>query len=128
MSKINRIDLGTTNSAVAVMEAGNPKIIENSEGARTTPSVVAISKPGERLVGLLARRQAVTNPKNTIFQIKRFIGHSFDESAVDKDRKAVPFETRKSASGGIEVHMGAAPGGSNEPKWYRPEEISAMIL
>jgi len=128
MSKIIGIDLGTTNSAVAVVRSGEPEIIENAEGARTTPSVVAISKTGERLVGLLARRQAVTNPKNTIFQIKRFIGHSYDEQAVDKDRKAVPFEVRKSASGGIEVHMGAAPGGSNEPKWYRPEEISAMIL
>jgi len=128
MSKIIGIDLGTTNSAVAVVRSGEPEIIENAEGARTTPSVVAISKTGERLVGLLARRQAVTNPKNTIFQIKRFIGHSYDESAVDKDRKAVPFEVRKSSSGGIEVHMGAAPGGSNEPKWYRPEEISAMIL
>ena len=128
MGRIIGIDLGTTNSAVAVVRSGEPEIIENAEGARTTPSVVAISKTGERLVGLLARRQAVTNPKNTIFQIKRFIGHSFDEPAVDKDRKAVPFEVRKSASGGIEVHMGAAPGGSNEPKWYRPEEISAMIL
>ena len=128
MSKIIGIDLGTTNSAVAVVRSGEPEIIENAEGARTTPSVVAISKTGERLVGLLARRQAVTNPKNTIFQIKRFIGHSYDEPAVDKDRKAVPFEVRKSSSGGIEVHMGAAPGGSNEPKWYRPEEISAMIL
>ena len=128
MSKIIGIDLGTTNSAVAVVRSGEPEIIENAECARTTPSVVAISKTGERLVGLLARRQAVTNPKNTIFQIKRFIGHSYDEPAVDKDRKAVPFEVRKSSSGGIEVHMGAAPGGSNEPKWYRPEEISAMIL
>ncbi|MEK7132953.1 MAG: molecular chaperone DnaK [Patescibacteria group bacterium] len=128
MGRIIGIDLGTTNSAVAVVRSGEPELIENAEGARTTPSVVAISKTGERLVGLLARRQAVTNPKNTIFQIKRFIGHSFDEPAVDKDRKAVPFEVRKSASGGIEVHMGAAPGGSNEPKWYRPEEISAMIL
>jgi len=128
MGKIIGIDLGTTNSAVAVVRSGEPEIIENAEGARTTPSVVAISKTGERLVGLLARRQAVTNPKNTIFQIKRFIGHSYDEPAVDKDRKAVPFEVRKSSSGGIEVHMGAAPGGSNEPKWYRPEEISAMIL
>ena len=128
MGKIIGIDLGTTNSAIAVVRGGEPQIVENAEGARTTPSVVAISKTGERLVGLLARRQAVTNPKNTIFQIKRFIGHSYDEPAVDKDRKAVPFEVRKSASGGIEVHMGAAPGGSNEPKWYRPEEISAMIL
>src|SRR3989338_6588691 len=128
MYKIIGIDLGTTNSAVAVVRSGEPEIIENSEGARTTPSVVAVSKTGERLVGLLARRQAVTNPKNTVFQIKRFIGHSYDEPAVDKDRKAVPFEVRKSSSGGIEVHMGADPGGSNEPKWNRPEEITANIL
>jgi molecular chaperone DnaK len=120
MSEILGIDLGTTNSAVAVMEAGTPKILENAEGARTTPSIVAQSKTGERLVGLLAKRQAVTNPRNTIFQIKRFIGHSFDEAAVQKDIKSVPFESRKSSNGGIEVNM--------DGKWYRPEEISAMIL
>jgi len=119
MSKILGIDLGTTNSAIAIVKGGEPEIIENAEGARTTPSVVAISKTGERLVGLLARRQAVTNPKNTVYQIKRFIGHSFDEPAVGKDRESVPYEMRK-ADGGIEVKMGE--------KWYRPEEISAMIL
>ncbi len=120
MSKIIGIDLGTTNSAVAVMEAGNPKIIENSEGARTTPSIVAISKAGERLVGLLARRQAVTNPKNTVFGIKRFIGHDFDEEAIQNDKKSVPFEMSKSETGGVNVKIG--------DKQYRPEEISAMIL
>ncbi len=120
MSKIIGIDLGTTNSAVAVMEAGAPKILENAEGARTTPSIIALSKTGERSVGLLAKRQAVTNPKNTIYQIKRFIGHNFDDPAVQKDRASVPFEMQKSSSGGIEVKMG--------DKWYRPEEISAMIL
>lgn len=120
MSKILGIDLGTTNCAVAIMKSGEPEIIENAEGARTTPSIIAISKTGERLVGLLAKRQAVTNPKNTVYQIKRFIGHSFDEPAVAKDRAAVPFETRKSQNGGIEVKMGDA--------WYRPEECSAMIL
>ena len=120
MGKIIGIDLGTTNSAVAVVRSGEPEIIENAEGARTTPSVVAVSKTGERLVGLLARRQAVTNPKNTVYQIKRFIGHSFDEPGVGKDREAVPFETRKSENGGIEVLM--------KEKWHRPEEISAMIL
>ncbi len=120
MGKILGIDLGTTNSAMAYVSGGEPQIIENAEGARTTPSVVAISKTGERLVGLLARRQAVTNPKNTVYQIKRFIGHSFDEPAVAKDREAVPFEMRKSENGGIEVHMA--------DKWYRPEELSAMIL
>ncbi|RJQ34803.1 molecular chaperone DnaK [Candidatus Parcubacteria bacterium] len=119
MSKILGIDLGTTNSAIAIVKGGEPEIIENAEGARTTPSVVAISKTGERLVGLLARRQAVTNPKSTVYQIKRFIGHSYDEPAVGKDRESVPYEMRK-ADGGIEVKMGE--------KWYRPEEISAMIL
>ncbi len=120
MSRILGIDLGTTNCAIAIVRGGEPEIIENAEGARTTPSVVAISKTGERLVGLLARRQGVTNPKNTVYQIKRFIGHNFDEAAVAKDRAAVPFETQKSANGGIEVKMA--------DKWYRPEEISAMIL
>jgi molecular chaperone DnaK len=120
MAKIIGIDLGTTNSAMAVMRGGEPQILENAEGARTTPSVVAVSKTGERLVGLIARRQAVTNPKNTVYQIKRFIGHTFDEPGVEKDRKAVPFETRRSATGGIEVLM--------SDKWYSPEEISAMIL
>ncbi len=120
MSKIIGIDLGTTNSAVAVMEAGNPKILENAEGARTTPSIVAISKTGERLVGLLARRQAVTNPKNTVFGIKRFIGHNFTEEAVQKDKDTVPFKISASSAGGVQVEM-------NE-NMYRPEEISAMIL
>jgi molecular chaperone DnaK len=79
MSKIIGIDLGTTNSAVAIIEGGAPKIMENAEGMRTTPSIVAESKTGERLVGVVAKRQSVTNPKNTIYQIKRFIGHNFDE-------------------------------------------------
>lgn len=120
MGKIIGIDLGTTNSAVAVMEAGTPKILENAEGARTTPSIVAQSKTGERMVGLLARRQAVTNPKNTVYQIKRFMGHNFDEPAVQKDKSSVPYDMQKSATGSIEVKMG--------DKWNRPEEISAMIL
>ncbi|MDP2648909.1 MAG: molecular chaperone DnaK [Patescibacteria group bacterium] len=120
MSKIIGIDLGTTNSAVACVRDGEPEIIENAEGARTTPSVVAMSKTGERLVGLLARRQAVTNPQNTVYQIKRFIGHTFDEAAVSKDRAAVPFDMQKSSNGGIEIKM--------SDKWYRPEELSAMIL
>jgi molecular chaperone DnaK len=120
MSKIIGIDLGTTNSAVAVMQGGEAKILENSEGARTTPSIVATSKTGERIVGLLARRQAVTNPKNTIFGIKRFIGHQFDEAPVQKDKVTVPFEVGKATNGGVEVKM--------QDKGYRPEEISAMIL
>lgn len=120
MSKIIGIDLGTTNSAVAIMELGNPKIIENAEGARTTPSVVAVSKTGERLVGLLAKRQGVTNPKNTVFGIKRFIGHTFADPAVQKDKGAVPFEVSAGSTGGVEVTI--------SDKKYRPEEISAMIL
>ncbi len=120
MSKIIGIDLGTTNSAVAVMEGGEPKILENAEGMRTTPSIVAETKTKERVVGVVAKRQSVTNPKNTVFQIKRFIGHNFDENMVQKDVKTVPFESRKSQNGGVEVKMGE--------KWYRPEEVSAMIL
>ena len=120
MSKIIGIDLGTTNSAVAVMESSAPEIIENAEGARTTPSVVAISKTGERLVGVAARRQAVTNPKNTVYGIKRFIGHSFDDPAVQQDIKNAPFSVSKSSTGGVQVKLG-----DNE---YSPEEISAMLL
>jgi molecular chaperone DnaK len=120
MSKILGIDLGTTNSAMAIVKTDEPEILENAEGVRTTPSIVATSKTGERLVGLLAKRQAVTNPLNTVYQIKRFIGHTFDEAGVQKDKAAVPFEVRKSENGGVEVKMA--------DKWYRPEEISAMIL
>lgn len=120
MSKTIGIDLGTTNSAVAVMEAGSPKILENAEGARTTPSIVAVSKTGERLVGLLSKRQAVTNPKNTVFGIKRFIGHTFDDEAVQKDKAIVPFEISKSDKGGVKIKIG--------DKDYSPEEVSGMIL
>ncbi|MFA5934263.1 MAG: molecular chaperone DnaK [Candidatus Paceibacterota bacterium] len=120
MSKILGIDLGTTFSAGAVMEGNAPKIIENAEGARTTPSIVATTKTGERLVGLLARRQAVTNPKNTIFQAKRFMGHQYDDAGVQKDKASVSFEITKAPNGGVEVTMG--------DKKYRPEEISAMII
>ena len=120
MSKIIGIDLGTTNSAVAIIEGGAPKIIENAEGMRTTPSIVALAKNGDRMVGITAKRQSITNPKNTIYQIKRFIGHNFDEPDVQKDLKMIPFEMRKADNGGIEIKLG------NE--WKRPEELSAMIL
>lgn len=120
MSKILGIDLGTTNSAMAVIEAGQPKIIENKEGMRTTPSVVAIAKNGELLAGVLAKRQSVTNAKNTIFSIKRLIGRKFTDDEVQRDKKWLPYELRESANGGVEVKM--------NDKWYRPEEISAMIL
>ncbi len=120
MSKILGIDLGTTNSAMSVVEGGLPKILENNEGARTTPSMVAFSKNGERLIGLLAKRQAVTNPRNTIFSVKRLIGRKFTDSEVQRDRSLLPYEIKESTNGGVEVKI-------NE-KWYRPEEISAMIL
>lgn len=120
MSKIIGIDLGTTNSAVAIIEGGQPKIIENSEGARTTPSIVALAKNGERLVGALAKRQAVTNPENTIFGIKRYMGHKFTDEVVQKDMQHSPFKISKGTDDGVSVKFG--------DKEYRPEEISAMIL
>ena len=120
MAKILGIDLGTTNSAMAIIEAGEPTIIENTEGNRTTPSIVAMSKTNERLVGQIAKRQAVTNPTNTIFGIKRFMGHTFEEEAVQKDKAIVPYEVKRGADGGAVVLMGG--------KEYRPEEVSAMIL
>jgi len=120
MSKIIGIDLGTTNSAVAIIEGGNPKIVENIEGARTTPSIVSIAKNGDRLVGLLAKRQAVTNPENTIYGIKRFMGHNFEDPEVQKDLKNMSFKIQKGTDGGVEVMIG--------DKWMRPEEVSAMIL
>ena len=120
MSKIIGIDLGTTNSAVAIIEGGVPKIIENVEGNRTTPSVVAITKNGDRIVGLLAKRQAVTNPENTVSEIKRYMGHRFDDPGVQKDKTSAPFKIEEGENGGVKVKMG--------DKFYRPEEISAMIL
>lgn len=120
MAKILGIDLGTTNSAMAIIEAGEPTIIENAEGNRTTPSIVAISKKGERLVGQIAKRQAVTNPSNTIYGIKRFMGHDFEDKSVQKDKDITPYEVKKGDDGGVIVHMG--------DKDYRPEEVSAMIL
>ncbi|OHA01952.1 MAG: molecular chaperone DnaK [Candidatus Sungbacteria bacterium RIFCSPHIGHO2_02_FULL_49_12] len=120
MPKILGIDLGTTNSAVAVVEGGEPKIIENKEGNRTTPSIVALSKSGERLVGLLAKRQAVTNPTNTFYSIKRLVGRKFSDPEVQRDAKLLPYTLRAAANGGVEIKMGE--------KWVRPEEISAMIL
>ncbi len=120
MAKILGIDLGTTNSAMAIVEGGEPRIVENEEGNRTTPSVVSINKKGERAVGVVAKRQAVTNPKNTIYGIKRFIGHSYEESTVQKDKGIVPYEVKRADNGGVRIAMG--------DKDYSPEEISAMIL
>jgi len=120
MSKILGIDLGTTNSAMAVVEGGEAKIIENKEGARTTPSIVAITKTGERVVGVLAKRQAVTNHENTIFSVKRLIGRKFSDAEVQRDKKLLPYEIREASDGGVDVKMG--------DKWLNPAEISAMIL
>ncbi len=120
MSKIIGIDLGTTNSAVAIIEGGQPKIIENNEGNRTTPSIAAIGKNGDRLVGLLAKRQAVTNPENTIFGVKRYMGHKFSDEATQKDLKNSPFKIKKGDGDKVAIEMNG--------KEYSPEEISAMIL
>jgi molecular chaperone DnaK len=122
MAKVLGIDLGTTNSCMSVMEGGDPVVLENSEGARTTPSVVAFTKNGERLVGQAAKRQAVTNPQNTIFSIKRFMGRKFDE--VMEEQKRVPYKIVKAANGDAHVQVEV----SGERKTFSPPEISAMIL
>jgi molecular chaperone DnaK len=118
MSKIIGIDLGTTNSVVAVMEGGEPVVITNPEGSRITPSVVGFTKSGERLVGQVAKRQAVTNPENTVFSIKRFMGRKFDE--VNEEMKMVPYQVVRASNGDVRVNAGG--------KEYSPPEISAMIL
>lgn len=120
MAKILGIDLGTTNSATAIIEAGEPRIVENKEGNRTTPSVVAVSKSGDRLVGLLAKRQAVTNPKNTLFSVKRLIGRKFSDLEVQRDKQWLPYELREASNKGVEIKLGE--------KWVRSEEVSAMVL
>ncbi len=122
MAKILGIDLGTTNSCMSVMEGGEPVVLENSEGARTTPSVVAFTKSGERLVGQAAKRQAVTNPENTVFSIKRFMGRKFDE--VRDELSRIPYKVVKAANG--DAHVQVQVGG--ETKSYSPPEVSAMIL
>ncbi|MFA5318355.1 MAG: molecular chaperone DnaK [Patescibacteria group bacterium] len=119
MSKILGIDLGTTNSAMAVIEGGQPKILENNEGNRTTPSVVAIARNGERLVGQIAKRQAVTNPENTVFAVKRLIGRKFGDEEVQRDKKTYPYKIVRSGEA-VKVQMSG--------KEYSPEEISSMIL
>jgi molecular chaperone DnaK len=120
MGRTVGIDLGTTFSLVAVIEGGDPNIIPNSEGERLTPSVVAIDKKGERLVGLLAKRQAVTNPDNTIFSIKRLIGRKFKDPIVQEDIKRLPYKIVEASNGDAKVVMGG--------KEYSSPEISAMIL
>src|SRR5436309_3876089 len=118
MSKIIGIDLGTTNSVVAVMEGGEPVVITNSEGGRTTPSVVAFTKDGNRLVGQVAKRQSVSNPENTVFSIKRFMGRKFEE--VQDEIKQVPFKVERASNGDVRINA--------EAKQFSPPEISAMIL
>src|SRR5919107_1220783 len=120
MAKVIGIDLGTTNSCVAVMEGGKPKVIENAEGARTTPSVVAFTKDGERLIGQPAKRQAVTNPDNTIFAVKRLIGRRFDDPVTKKDTERVPYKIARGPNGDAWVNAGG--------KDYSPSQISAFIL
>ncbi len=120
MPKVIGIDLGTTNSCVAVMEAGEPVVIPNAEGARTTPSIVAINKSGERLVGEVAKRQAITNPENTVYSIKRFMGRKFEDIEVDRDKRMVPYKVVKAPNGDAWVEV--------QGKAYSPPEISAMIL
>ncbi|NQX00206.1 Hsp70 family protein, partial [bacterium] len=122
MSKILGIDLGTTNSCMAVMDGGESTVLENSEGARTTPSVVAFAKNGERLVGQAAKRQAVTNPQNTIFSAKRLIGRKFSElTAADK---RMPYTVVAAANGDAHIQVEVA----GEKKTYSPQEIAAMVL
>ena len=120
MAKIIGIDLGTTNSVVAVIEAGEPTVLENSEGSRLTPSVVAVTKGGERLVGQIARRQAITNPENTVFSIKRLMGRKYDDPEVQRTMKSVPYKITRAANGDARVMLGG--------REYSPPEVSAMIL
>src|SRR5215208_5396262 len=120
MAKVIGIDLGTTNSVVAVMEAGEPTVIPNAEGNRITPSVVAVSRSGERMVGQVAKRQAITNPENTIYSIKRLMGRKFDDPEVQKIVKIVPYKIVKASNGDAHVELGG--------RTYSPPEVSAMIL
>ncbi len=120
MSKILGIDLGTTFSAVATMQNGEPQIVENKEGTRTTPSVIALNKNNERLAGVIAKRQQVTNPKDTIYSVKRLIGRRFSDKDVQKDKKLLAYDIKEASDGGVEIKMGE--------KWHKPAEISAMIL
>ncbi|MFA5870585.1 MAG: molecular chaperone DnaK [Candidatus Paceibacterota bacterium] len=120
MSKILGIDLGTTNSAMAIMEGGEAKVLENHEGNRTTPSIIALSKANERLAGLLAKRQGVVNPKNTINSVKRLIGRKWTDAEIQHDKQWLSYDIRESSHGGVEVKLG--------DRWYTPEEISAMVL
>jgi molecular chaperone DnaK len=120
MSKVIGIDLGTTNSCVAIMEAGEAKVITNAEGGRTTPSIVSITDSGERLVGQIAKRQAVTNPEHTVFGVKRLIGRKFQSESVQKDKKVIPYQIEKASNGDIRINL--------KGKSHSPAEISSFIL
>ena len=120
MSTILGIDLGTTNSAMAYVEGGKPIIIENSEGNRTTPSIVGVTKSGERVVGVLAKRQAVMNSANTIYSAKRLIGRKFSDPEVQRDKAQLPYEIKEASDGGVEIKI--------VEKWVKPAEIAAMVL
>lgn len=120
MAKVIGIDLGTTNSCVAIMEGGDPKVIANAEGNRTTPSIVAFTDKGERLVGQTAKRQAITNPENTVFAVKRYIGRKFDSEIVQRDLKNLPFKLAGASNGDVNI--------SAQGKNYSPQEVSAMVL
>ena len=120
MSKIIGIDLGTTNSCVSILEQGKPVVITNPEGGRTTPSVVAVSKTGERLVGQAARRQAVTNPENTVFGVKRLIGRRYDAPEVQKDISILPYKIEKAPNGSVNIKLSRTS--------HSPAEVSSMIL
>ena len=120
MTKIIGIDLGTTNSVVAVMEGGEPVVIPNIEGHRLTPSIIGISKQGERTVGQVAKRQAVTNPENTIFSVKRFMGRKLGDAMVQRDKALIPYRLTEANNGDVRVILGGRD--------YAPQEISAMVL
>jgi molecular chaperone DnaK len=118
MAKIIGIDLGTTNSCMAVLEGGEPTVIPNAEGNRTTPSVVGFAKGGERLVGQVAKRQAIQNSENTVFSIKRFMGRKYNSPEVDRDKRLVPYEVTQASNGDVRVRV--------QGRDYAPPEISAM--
>lgn len=120
MSKTIGIDLGTTNSCVSIMEGGEAKVITNAEGGRTTPSIVAVSEKGERLVGQIAKRQAITNPENTVFGVKRLIGRKYDSPEVHEDIKVLPYKIEKAPNGDVHINL--------RGKHYSPAEISSSIL
>src|SRR3954454_9057979 len=120
MARMIGIDLGTTNSVMATIEGGEPVVIPNAEGERLTPSVVAVTSNGERLVGRFARRQAVTNPENTVASIKRFMGRKFNGPSVQRDAKLVSYKMQAAPNGDVQVKMG--------DRWYSPQEVSALML